>query len=58
MCTSMLAIQELMGHVDPKSTAIYVELAMTQEDEDRRQGCPVLKDEDPGEASCSSACQR
>lgn len=26
--TSMLAIQELMGHADPKSTAIYAQLAM------------------------------
>lgn len=45
--TSMLAIQELMGHADPKSTAIYTELAMRKKMSTMDKAAPLAKMKTP-----------
>lgn len=45
--TSMLAIQELMGHVDPKSTAIYAQLAMRKKMKTVDKAAPFSKMKTP-----------
>ena len=41
--TSLLSIQELMGHVDPKSTAIYTQLAMRKKMATVDRAAPLSK---------------
>lgn len=41
--TSMLSIQELMGHADPKSTAIYAQLAMRKKMATVDKAAPLSK---------------
>ena len=41
--TSMLSIQELMGHVDPKSTAVYTHLAMGKKIQAMDRAAPLGK---------------
>lgn len=41
--TSMLSIQELMGHADPKSTAIYAQLAMRKKMKTMDRAAPMSK---------------
>lgn len=41
--TSMLAIQELMGHADPKSTAVYAQLAMRKKMATIDRAAPLSK---------------
>jgi site-specific recombinase XerD len=45
--TSMLAIQELMGHADPKSTAIYAQLAMRKKMKTVDRAAPMSKMKTP-----------
>lgn len=45
--TSMLGIQELMGHADPKSTAIYAQLAMRKKMTTVDRAAPLAKMKTP-----------
>lgn len=45
--TNMLSIQELMGHVDPKSTSIYTQLAMRKKMADVDRASPLAKMKTP-----------
>ncbi|OGB09890.1 MAG: hypothetical protein A3E79_08940 [Burkholderiales bacterium RIFCSPHIGHO2_12_FULL_61_11] len=45
--TSMLSIQELMGHADPKSTSIYTQLAMRKKMATMDRAAPLSKMKTP-----------
>lgn len=45
--TSMLSIQELLGHVDPKSTSIYTQLAMRKKMSTIDRAAPLSKMKTP-----------